>query len=87
MLIKTNSGFEIDFNATCMNNMELLDQLVAMETGDILAVSKICNLIFSKEDKQRLYDHVKEKDGRVPLEKIDVEINEIFSLAGNQGKN
>lgn len=86
MVIKTSSGFEMDFDTACMDNMELLEQLVEMENGNILSVPKICNLIFSKEDKQRLYDHVRE-NGRVPLEKVDKEINEIFSLVGNQGKN
>ena len=85
--IVTTTGFEIEFDKNVLNNMEVVDTLVELENGNILAVSKMCSLLFSPEEKKRLYEHVREENGRVPLEKIDKEINEIITLTGNEGKN
>ena len=39
------------------------------------------------ELRQKLYDYIRDKDGRVPLEIIDKCLTEIMLLLGEQGKN
>lgn len=87
MKITTKSGFEIDFNTESLDSMEVLDELTSMEDGDIFAVSRLCKMILSKEDRKRLYDHVRDESGRVPFAKISEEITETFLLCGQEGKN
>lgn len=85
--MRTSSGFEINIDLARFNNAELLDALSDMNAGDALAVSRVLTFILGKEDKKRLYDHLREEDGRVPIEKLNKEIEDIFELAGDPAKN
>ena len=42
---------------------------------------------FWEKNKERLYKHVAEKNGRVPIDKVNSEITEIFKAFGGAGKN
>jgi hypothetical protein len=42
--------------------------------------------MLGKDQKKKLYDHVRTDDGRVPVEKLSTEIQEIFE-ASNATKN
>lgn len=85
--MKTTSGFEIDIDQTRFDNAELLDALSDLNAGDGLAVSRVLSLLLGKEDKKRLYDHCREEDGRVPLDRLNQEIEDIFQLSGDASKN
>ena len=67
--------------------MELLDALEEMTDGNELAISKVVKLMLGKENRKKLYDHIRDKDGRVPLEIIDKCLTEIMLLLGDKGKN
>lgn len=86
---KTKTGFVFSVNANAMYDMEIVDALAEAEAKDPIkylnAVSKICNKVFGKE-KQRLYDHVRTEDGRVPVEAIESEIMDVFNAIGKDGK-
>lgn len=84
--MRTSSGFEINIDLSRFDNAELLDALSDMNAGDALAVSRVLTFILGK-DKKRLYDHLREEDGRVPIEKLNKEIEDIFELAGDPAKN
>lgn len=83
----TKTGFTFNINNEDMNNMELLDAICELEEGSELAISKVCNLMFNKEDKKRLYNHVRNSNGKVPIDKIGSEIIDIFQSGGKAGKN
>jgi len=83
---KTKSGFAYALDKDVMNNMELVDALAEMQEENPLSVSRVLNLILDKNQKQRLYNHVRTESGRVPMEKITEELGEIFSAFGQQGK-
>lgn len=84
--MRTTSGFECDIDRERLKNMELVDALADMQDDDVLAVSRVVRLLFTKEEKKRLYDHLRTPDGRVPPDAIGVELNEIFSMLGEEGK-
>ncbi len=84
---KTKSGFAYALDKDILNNMELVDALAEMQEENPLSVSQVLNLILGKEQKQRLYDHVRTDSGRVPMEKITEELGELFSAFGQPGKN
>ena len=83
MKVKTATGFECEINKDTMNDMEVLDLVVRIDEGDALAYSPFLTKLLGK-DKARLYDHVREEDGRVPIEKVAAEVGEILEQAGEK---
>lgn len=75
--VKSSTGFECTIDAAAMNDMELLDELVAMDRGEVTVIGSIIDRLLGRENKARLYDHVR-VDGRVPIDAISKEIAEIF---------
>jgi hypothetical protein len=75
--IKTKTGFELDIDDSCIDDMELLDAVANLQSGDTFAIpvviSKICG-----ESKKALYDHCRLESGRVPTRAVAEEINAIF---------
>ena len=84
---KTESGFEFQIDEEMFNDMELLDRLVEADGGNYTALSNVITTIIGKEQKQRLYDHVRNEAGRVPIKAVADEFREIISLAGSGLKN
>lgn len=84
---KTESGFEFQLNEEMFNDMELLDKLVEADSGNYTALSNVITIIIGKEQKQRLYDHVRNEAGRVPIKAVADEFREIISLSGSELKN
>lgn len=82
--ITTSSGFECSIDEAAMNDMELLDELVALDRGDVLVYSSVLSRLLEPVDKARLYDHVR-VNGRVPIDAVSQELGEIFG-ALNEGK-
>lgn len=85
--IVLENGLELEVNEQSLNNMELLDALEEMTEGDELSMSKVVKLMLGKENRKKLYDSIRHKDGRVPLEDVDKCLTEIMMLLGEQGKN
>lgn len=85
--IVLENGLELEVNEQSLNNMELLDALEEMTDGNELAISKVVKLMLGKENRKKLYDYIRDKDGRVPLEIIDKCLTEIMLLLGDKGKN
>lgn len=77
--IKTRTGFECDIDQTRMNDMELLDNIVELENGNTLALSRVIGKLFPAVVKVALYDHVRTEDGRVPFDKLSEEIADVFN--------
>lgn len=84
MKVKTTTGFECEINTEAMNDMEVLELVVRIDEGDALAYSPFLTKLLGKENKARLYDHVREADGRVPIEKVAAEVGEILEQAGEK---
>lgn len=84
MKVKSTTGFECEINTEAMNDMEVLELVVRIDEGDALAYSPFLTKLLGKENKARLYDHVREADGRVPIEKVAAEVGEILEQAGEK---
>lgn len=82
--IKTASGFACRIDEDAMNDMELLEELVAIDRGDVLVYSSVLSRLLGPGNKARLYDHVR-VNGRVPIDAVSREIGEIFG-ALKEGK-
>ena len=82
--IKTSTGFEIDVDKERFNDMELFDSLVKVEKGDYTELPMVVDKVLG-DHKKDLYEHVRGEDGRVPINRVIQEVNEI--LSGSGGKN
>lgn len=82
---KTKSGFVYCIPEKRIRNMELLDALTELETNGA-ALPEVLKLLLDDDAKRKLYDHVRDEDGTVPVEAVMTEIYDIFQN-GRQAKN
>ena len=81
---KTKTGFEYQIEDTAPDNMELIDA-IADSGDDPTQISKVIRLLLGKEQRKRLYEHLRTEDGRVPVEAAMSEIQDQFN--GENQKN
>lgn len=77
MKIKTKSGLELVLDKKRFMNYELLDAIAEFEENP-LVMPKVVTLLLGTEQKAKLMDHLRDEDGLVPIEKVEVELKEIF---------
>lgn len=81
----TKSGFEFSVDADAVKDMEFLE-LVGEAEGNPTRLGKMYECLLGKEQKKRLYDHVRNKDGRVLIELVKAESDDIFDAINNAGE-
>ena len=90
----TESGFSFEIPDEKFNNMEVIDLLRDIQKGEdgeigeaemLFAVSGLAELLLGRKDKRRLYNHLRNDSGQVPIEAVMTEIMNIFkeSKQGN----
>lgn len=82
---KTSAGFDFALDEKVLDNMELLDAIAESEK-DPVAISRVCLLLLGKDTRARLYEHLRQEDGRVPVEAVSEAVIEIFAACGDKGK-
>ena len=83
---KTESGFEFKLDEEVLNDLEFIENLKAVDKGDVTLLPEVVETVLGKEQKKMLYDHIRSKVGRVKIDLIAVELQEIFK-ASKQLKN
>lgn len=83
----TSSGFAFSLDEKALDNMELVDTLAEMESGDSLAISAVVRMVLGEEQRRALYEHLRTDDGRVPASAVSDAVMEIFNAFGKAGKN
>lgn len=81
--IKTKSGFECEIDSEVLDDMEILDLLLEMEENPDLSLiyyNKLMKKMMDDDTRNRLYEHIRTEDGRVPATGFTTEINEIFGI-------
>lgn len=84
--ITLDDGLTLSIRAGVLNNMELLDDLVELDDGNGYAISRIVRRILGRDEKKKLYDHLR-ADGVVPVSAVTDALKEIFDKLGDAGKN
>lgn len=77
--IKTSTGFEISVDESSVNDMELLDLVCRINEGETFCYSKMADKLLGIEGRKKLYDHLRNADGRVPINEFDRELTEIMT--------
>lgn len=77
--IITSTGFICDIDESCLDDMEMLEDVVALDKGDGLVLPGLLHKLLGETGKQALYDHVRDEKGRVPMSACAAEISDIFN--------
>lgn len=84
----TSTGFEYEITDEAMNDAELLDALIEAEDGNVISMRRAIDRLLGKEQVKRLYEHLRDEHGRVPIvgdRSLTSEATEIMS--GDAVKN
>lgn len=82
----TQSGFEFEIDPEQLDDMEYVEKLAEIEEN-VLVLPKVIVMTLGEEGKKRLYDHLREDNGRVSVSKVSEEFTEILTIAGSKTKN
>ena len=82
---RTGFAFEVDENA--FNDMEVVDVLSSEEMDATYKMSFLVSRVLGAKQKKALYDHLRDASGRVPVDAVEREMEDIFDAFGQQGKN
>lgn len=85
---KTSSGFVYVIDEDVNDDMELLEGLIALDSGDMTSLPQCITSLLGAEQKKALYDHCRsEKTGRVSSKKVIAEVGEIIKSVQSKVKN
>lgn len=85
---KTSSGFVYVIDEDVNDDMELLEGLIALDSGDMTSLPQCITSLLGAEQKKALYDHCRsEKTGRVSSKKVIAEVGEIIKSVQSEVKN
>lgn len=84
--VVTPSGFECDIDPTIMDDMEIVEDLAAIDAGDTLKIFSVIRRLLGEDGKKAMYDHVRTPDGRVPVEATIEELSAIITALGDDAK-
>lgn len=82
----TKTGFTFSVDENSMNDMELVDILADNTMDDSFRMSHLVGKLLPGDQRKALYDHVR-VDGRVPVDAVIAEMEDIFAAMGKNGKN
>lgn len=80
--IKTASGFTCKIDPEIADDMEIIDKFSGLVTGKATAAPiELVREMIGEAQTSALYDHCRNKTGRVSAAKIGQELNEIMNQA------
>lgn len=84
--MKLANGFEVDIQQDVLDDMELIEAIAEADSGSVTAVPRLVELLMGKENKKRLYDHIRQQEGKVRVTQVSACIKDIFEQLGEAGK-
>lgn len=82
----TKSGFCFEVDETGLDDMEFVEALAELDENPLM-LPKVCTTLLGKEQKAKLYDHLRNENGKVPASDVSNAIVEIMTIAGESTKN
>lgn len=82
--IRTSSGFEAQINENAADDLAFLDLICDLDDGNVRAYRAMLDKLLTEEDKQRLFNHVRTEDGRIPVSAINTELAELIKGIGKK---
>lgn len=82
----TSSGFEFELEDEVLDDYELLEILHKIDNGDNGLIVDMVDKLLGEDQKNKLKEHLRNKNGRVSASLLLKEVMEIFK-SNNEGKN
>ena len=84
----TQTGFKFSIDPDAIKDMEFIE-LAAEAEENGLVVPKMLERVLGEKQKKKLYDHVRNSKGRVMIDDINNEVEDIFNALNqdNETKN
>lgn len=86
MHIQTSAGFEWDMDPAVMDDILVIEDLAALDQGDLLKVPEVLRRLLGEPGKRALYEHLKTEEDRVPISAVSAALAEIITAMGDSGK-
>lgn len=83
---KTESGFEFEIDEKKLNDMRFME-LLRKAQADSLVFPEVLERMLGEDQKEKLYEHLEDENGYVPIDATVDIITEIMTLAGEDTKN
>lgn len=78
--VTTASGFTADITPDALDDIELVEDLARLDSGDYLAVSSALRRLLGEKQKKKLYDFCRDPEtGRSSMTKVSAVLFELFS--------
>ena len=87
--VKLECGFEAEVDEGKVNDMEFLDMVYDFDADDekrIFALKRISDMLLKPEDKKRLYDAIRDENGRVPIDRFGEAMSNIIGQLNSKKK-
>ena len=90
--ITIKDGFSCSVDSNALDDMRILDGLIAMEDADTIAFEKIkaasetVTILLGTDGKKALYDFLADRDGHVSVAEVTKTIGEVFGALGETEK-
>ena len=75
----TSKGFQWSIDEDALDDMELLDALNDVDNGKLEAVSGVCLHLLGKQQREALYEHLRDANGRVRMSAVSEELASILT--------
>lgn len=83
---KTESGFEFEIDERRLNDMRFMVSLRKAQTDALLFVD-VLEQMLGEEQMEKLFKHLEDEEGYVPIDVTGSIVAEIMTLAGDDVKN
>lgn len=84
--IKTGSGFVCQVSDQLQDDQELVEILAGEYPNESYRNADLAKHVLG-DQKPKLYEHLKKRDGMVRATAVNQELQDIFAALGDQGKN
>lgn len=86
MILTLKCGFSCEIEEDAMDDMELLDDLAAVDDGKIWRVKNILQRLMGEEKQKELYEALRDENGRVSVTNVSGALGELME-GMKEGKN
>lgn len=86
MKASLKDGFELEIDEKNLGDWEILEVFYDIDEGDTSKVVKVARMLFGKDGVQALKDHIRDEDGKTPINRMVAALQELIDSA-NSVKN
>ena len=88
--ITTDSGYACSIDREALDDMRIMDALIDLQNGtkmeQVTALRTIIDRMLGEKQKELLYKHLEDKEGRAGMGMVQRELLYIFTKIGKTGK-